>query len=74
MGDDLGNVRALLWPFIDFNFTALAMVEGVFGCGKLYNIFGTPMSYWAVAFVVSLVLGLAAVLLTYLAQRKRLAA
>jgi hypothetical protein len=37
MGDDLGNVRALLWPFIDFNFTALAMVEGVFGSGKLYN-------------------------------------
>jgi hypothetical protein len=50
------------------------MVERVFGSGKLYNIFGTPMSYWAVAFVVSLVLGLAAVLLTYLAQRKRSAA
>lgn len=68
LSDDL---KKMLGPFADFNYVAISSYCAVFGGVKAYNIFGIPVSYAAVAFVVSLALVAAACLLTYIAQRKR---
>ncbi len=72
MSDNLSKeLKALLWPLIDFSFGKLAMVLAIFGGTKTYNLFGAPVSYGGVAFVVCLALGAVACLLTYIAQKKR---
>lgn len=65
------GIKALIWPVVDFNFGSLAMFNVIFGQAKIYNLFGMPLSYAVAALVVSFILCAAAVLLTYLAQRKR---
>jgi hypothetical protein len=65
------KIKALLWPIVDFNFGKLAMIMDVFGGTKAYNLFGSPVSYGAVAFVVCLALGTVGCLLTYMTQKKR---
>jgi hypothetical protein len=65
------SLYSILWPVIDFHFGALAMFNSIFGGFKTYNILGTPVSYGMMAFVVCLVLGTLACLLTYIAQKKR---
>ncbi|MEB9896383.1 hypothetical protein P4K96_23385 [Bacillus cereus] len=66
-----GKLVETIWPIVDFNFGSLSMFIAIFGGAKSYNLFGIPVSYGLAAFAVCLVLGIAAVLLTYLAQRKR---
>jgi ABC-type transport system involved in multi-copper enzyme maturation permease subunit len=65
------SLYSILWPVVDFHFGALAMFNTVFSGVKTYNILGTPVSYSRMAFVVCLVLGTLACLLTYIAQKKR---
>jgi lipoprotein signal peptidase len=65
------EIKELIWPVVDFNFGSLAMFNVIFGQSKIYNLFGMPLSYAMAAFVVSLILCAAAILLTYLVQKKR---
>ncbi|CAM3315916.1 hypothetical protein PALU110988_15515 [Paenibacillus lupini] len=65
------GIKELIWPVVDFNFGSLAMFNVIFGQSKIYNLFGMPLSYAMAALVVSLILCAAAILLTYLAQKKR---
>lgn len=67
----LGRMRDIFWPVMDFNFGTLAMTPGIFGGGKMYNFFGTPISYGTAAFAASIALGAAACVLMYCSQRKR---
>lgn len=72
MSNYLGDIlRKFAWPFVDFNFGTLSMFNEIFGGYKMYNVFGFPVSYGTVAFVVCIVLGILAALLTYTAQKKR---
>ena len=63
--------RKWAWPFADFNFGVLPSFNAIFGGHKMYNLLGHPVSYGAVAFAVCIGLAAVAVLLTYLAQKKR---
>jgi hypothetical protein len=65
------SLYSILWPVVDFHFGALALFNTIFGGVKTYNILGTPVSYGRMAFVVCLVLGVLACLLSYMAQKKR---
>lgn len=72
MSNYLGNeLKKLIWPIVDFNFGTLSTFGAIFGESKAYNVFGIPTSYGAVAFIVSLVLGMAACSFTYIAQKNR---
>ncbi|KPU44373.1 ABC-2 family transporter protein [Oxobacter pfennigii] len=68
---NLGRIRKIVWPIMDFNFGALSMATSIFGGSKIYNFFGTPISYGTAAFMACILLSVLACLLTYLAQRKR---
>jgi ABC-type transport system involved in multi-copper enzyme maturation permease subunit len=65
------DLKKMFWPLVDFNHVALSIYSSVFGGVKAYNVFGIPVSYGALAFVVCLALGAGAALLTYIAQKKR---
>ncbi|MGI5892408.1 MAG: ABC transporter permease subunit [Bacillota bacterium] len=72
MSNYLGeSLRRLAWPFVDFNFGTMPMFNEIFGGYKMYNVLGMPASYGTLAFVICIILGIIAALLTYLAQKKR---
>ncbi|MEA4849210.1 MAG: hypothetical protein VB106_18400 [Clostridiaceae bacterium] len=71
MGFLSDNIHAMIWPLIDFNFVTLSLYGIIFGGSTMYNFLGMPLSYGIVAFIVCIALSVIAVLLTYLAQRKR---
>lgn len=66
-----GSIRRFAWPLVDFNFGTMPLFNAIFGGHKMYNVLGYPISYGAVMLIVCILLGAAAVLLTYLAQKKR---
>lgn len=68
LSDDL---KRILGPLVDFNYVALSIYSSVFGGVKTYDIFGIPVAYCAVGFVVCLALCAVACLLSYIAQKKR---
>ena len=65
------DLKKMFWPLVDFNHVALSIYSSVFGGVKAYNVFGIPVSYGALAFVVCLALGAGAALLKYIAEKKR---
>ncbi|MBP7072167.1 MAG: hypothetical protein KBB40_01570 [Clostridia bacterium] len=65
------GLKELLGPLADFNYVALSSYGVVFGGVKMYNIFGMPLSYGITAFMVCIALSVIAVLLAYIAQRRR---
>ena len=67
----LGNMPQFLHPLIYFNFSTLSMFTTVFGGNRIFNLFGTPVPYGMMAFIVCVIIGAVACLLNYLAQRKR---
>lgn len=71
LSNSLGNMPQFLHPLIYFNFSTLSTFNTVFGSNRIFNLLGTPVSYGMMAFVVCLVLGTLACLLTYIAQKKR---
>jgi ABC-type transport system involved in multi-copper enzyme maturation permease subunit len=68
------DLKRVLGPLVDFNYVAISIYGSVFGGVKTYIVFGIPVSYNAVAFVVCLALGIVASLLIYIAQKRRVVA
>lgn len=65
------DIKKLIWPVVDFNFGSLAMVNIIFGQPKVYNLLGFPLTYSSAVIMVSLALAIAAIVVTYAAQRRR---
>lgn len=65
------KLEKILWPVIDFNFGMMSSSTLIWGSDKIYDFFGTPITYGTAALMICIFLMIVFVTLTYMAQRRR---